>query len=54
MQPSVMSYEHDTSRVDNYPDRNVHVANMGPTWVQSAPDGPHVGPTNLAIRVRAL
>ena len=23
---------------------------MGPTWVLSAPDGPHVGPTNLAIR----
>ena len=25
-------------------------ANMGPTWVLSAPDGPHVGPMNLAIR----
>ena len=24
---------------------------MGPTWVLSAPDGPHVGPMNLAIRV---
>ena len=23
---------------------------MGPTWVLSAPDGPHVGPVNLAIR----
>ena len=23
---------------------------MGPTWVLSAPDGPHVGPINLAIR----
>ena len=23
---------------------------MEPTWVLSAPDGPHVGPTNLAIR----
>ena len=23
---------------------------MGPTWVLSAPDGPHVGPMNLAIR----
>ena len=22
---------------------------MGPTWVLSAPDGPHVGPMNLAI-----
>ena len=29
----------------------VHGANMGPTWVLSAPDGPHVGPMNLAIRV---
>ena len=23
---------------------------MGPTWVLSAPDGPHVGPMSLAIR----
>ena len=23
---------------------------MGPTWVMSPPDGPHVGPMNLAIR----
>ena len=28
----------------------VHVANMGPTWVLSSPGGPHVGPTNLAMR----
>ena len=34
----------------NTPDSKVHVANMGPTWVLSAPDGPHVGPMNLAIR----
>ena len=27
---------------------------MGPTWVLSDPDGPHVGPTNLAIRVMLL
>ena len=33
------------------PDRKVHGANMGPTWVLSAPDGPHTGPRNLAIRV---
>ena len=32
------------------PDRKIHVANMGPTWVLSAPGGPHVGPMNLAIR----
>ena len=33
------------------PDSKVHGANMGPTWILSAPDGPHVGPVNLAIRV---
>ena len=33
------------------PDSKVHGANTGPTWVLSAPDGPHVGPMNLAIRV---
>ena len=27
---------------------------MGPTWVLSAPDGPHVGPMNLPIRVCIL
>ena len=32
------------------PDNKVHGANMGPTWVLSAPRGPHVGPMNLAIR----
>ena len=32
------------------PDSKVHRANVGPTWVLSAPDGPHVGPMNLAIR----
>ena len=31
------------------PDNKVHGANMGPTWVLSAPDGPHIGPMNLAI-----
>ena len=34
-----------------YPDSKVHETNMGPTQVLSAPDGPHVGPMNLAIRV---
>ena len=33
------------------PDSKFHVANMGPTWVLSAPGGPHVGPMKLAIRV---
>ena len=36
---------------DAYPDSKVHGVNMGPTWVLSAPDGPHVGPMNLDIRV---
>ena len=30
----------------------VYGANIGPTWVFSAPDGPHVGPMNFAIRGR--
>ena len=33
----------------NNPDSKVHGANMGPTWILSAPDGPHVCPMNLAI-----
>ena len=36
--------------VGSDPDSKVHGANMGPTWVPSAPDGLHVGPMNLAIR----
>ena len=36
---------------NDYPDSKIHGANMGPTWVLSAPGGPHVGPINLAIRV---
>ena len=32
------------------PDSKVQGANMGPTWVLSAPDGPHVGPMNLTTR----
>ena len=32
------------------PDSKVHGANMGPTWILSAPDGPHVGPMSLAIK----
>ena len=34
-----------------YPDGKTHGANIGPTWVLSASDGPHVGPMNLAIIV---
>ena len=31
------------------PDSKVHVVNMSPTWVLSAPDGPHADPMNFAI-----
>ena len=34
----------------NVPDSKFNGASMGPTWVLLAPDGPHVGPMNLAIR----
>ena len=34
----------------NDPDSKVHGANIGPTRVLSAPDGPHVGPMNRAIK----
>ena len=37
-----------------YPDSKIHGANIGPTWVLSAPRGPHVDPMNLAIRVNHL
>ena len=37
-----------------YPDSKVCGANMGPTWVLSAPDGPHVGPMNFVIWVVVL
>ena len=39
-----------SSGLGSVPDSKVHGANMGPTWVLSAPDGPHVGPMNFAIR----
>ena len=32
------------------PDSKDHGANIGPTWVLSAPGGPNVGPMNLAFR----
>ena len=40
-----------TQKPKRTPDSKVHVANMGPTWVLSAPDGPHAGPMNLATSV---
>ena len=37
-------------RAGTIPDSKVRGDNMGPTWVLSAPDGPHVGHMNLVIR----
>ena len=49
---SLLVQHHITVLFQRFPDSKVHGANMGPTWVLSAPaDGPHVGPMNLAIRV---
>ena len=39
---------------DSNPDSKVHGANMGPTWVLSAPDGPHVGPWTLLLSGKLL
>ena len=50
--PSITTAQNGNSvTCGNYPDSKVHGANMGPTWVLSVPDGPHIGPMNLAIRV---
>ena len=35
-------------------DYKAHGTNMMPIWVLSAPDGPHVGPMNLAIWDRTV
>ena len=44
-------HTHEVNPAQCIPDSKVHGANMGPTWVPSAPDGPHIGPMNLSIRV---
>ena len=46
-----MQTESHHCTIKRYPDSKVHVANRGPTWVLSAPCGPHVGPMNFVIRV---
>ena len=46
----VFAPQNNTNANPDNIDSKVHGANMGPTWVLSAPDGPHVGPMNLAIR----
>ena len=43
-------YNGNPHYVENGPDSKVHGANMGSTWVLSAPGGPHVGPINFAVR----
>ena len=53
-QPSIANVR-DTKYILDFvdglvPDSKVHEANMGPNWVLSASDGPHVGPMKLAIR----
>ena len=48
--PPWEKWPQDIESVLVFLDNKVHGANMGPTWVLSAPDGSHVGPTNLAIR----
>ena len=44
---ALLNYE-----MKKFPDSKVHGAKMEPIWVLLAPDGPHVGRMNLAIRVR--
>ena len=48
-QQNLWSFD-DVLYPSDVPDSKVQGANMGPTWVLSAPDGPNVGPINLAIR----
>ena len=46
----ILTYNHKMNHLGSNPDSKVHAAHMGPTWVLSAPGGPHVGPVNLAVR----
>ena len=48
--PSDGFVAHLSCLLETVPDNKVHGANMGPTWVLSAPERPHVGPMNHAIR----
>ena len=38
------------SKYTDIPDSKAHGTIMEPAWALSAPDGPHIGPMNLAIR----
>ena len=44
-----MEFQQTKQQSMNIPDSKVHGANMGPTWVLLASDGPHVVPMNIAI-----
>ena len=46
-------FSHCSAVCNIFPDSKVHGANMGPTWVLSAPDGPHV-PCYLGYYIRGL
>ena len=50
--PGESPYEskYSTCHRHGVPESKVHEANMGLIWVLTAPDGPDVGPMNLAIR----
>ena len=48
---SLIGRDVDRKTRNIFPDSKVHGANMGPTWILTAPDGPHDGPRNLSIRV---
>ena len=52
-QGNEMQYTHKcdpaSSNTIHIPDSKVHGANVGPIWGRQDPDGPHVGPMNLAI-----
>ena len=52
----VIQYTHENIECtdSNIPDSRDHGAKLGPTWVMSAPDGPHVRPMNLATKVYDL
>ena len=43
------SWQPSDNKLHATPDSKVHGDNMGPTWVLSAPGGPHVGLMNRAI-----
>ena len=48
--PPIQSPLYKPRLTRTYPDSKVHVAQMGPIWVLSAPGGSDAGPMNLANR----